>query len=224
MSSFFNRLFGKKSRVIRDHDRVWRTQTLKLNGVAAHAAWLDRHATRVLIVTHFLDTFRTLEALFHSRAIPCTTFMTSGEGARLRDMGSYQPGQILLALADILPADAGEKHARAVECGFEVCIVVAEHHPVPRGDESIEAFAERLPCSVKLCYYEALDSSLLKLFAGDQITKVMDMLSAPDTEAITHASIDRAIRSAQKKIGRKAKSGVPADSAEQWFRNNLPQG
>lgn len=217
------KLFGRKSRVRTDHDRIWKTQTLKLNGIMAHAAWLDRHATRVLMVTHFLDTFRTLEALFHSRALPCTTLMTARDGFLLRDPGNYRPGHALLALSDILPDLSKERPAGDAECGFEICILVAEHHPVPAGDAAIQKFAEKLPCSVRLCYHEALDSSLLKRFGGGQVGTVMTMLNVPETEAITHASIDRAILQAQKKVARQIKTNHEADSAEQWFRINLPR-
>ena len=223
MLSILKRLFGTSSRIQRDHDRIWKTQTLKLNGIMAHAAWLDRHATRVLMVTHFLDTFRTLEALFHSRALPYTPMTTGSHAAQLRDLKNYRPGHVLLALSDALPDIPKEQAASSRECGFDICILVAEHHPVPRGDKAIEDFAEKLPCTVRLCYHEALDSALLRQFGGDQVGNALSMLNVPDTEAITHASIDRAIRQAQKKVSKRTKTDHAADSADQWFRNNLPR-
>src|SRR5574340_184418 len=131
MPSLFQRLFGAGSRLQLDHDRIWKNETLKLNGIMAHAAWLDRHATRVVMVTHFRDTFRTLEALFHSRALPCTPLTTGGNGAQLRDLKNYRPGHVLLALSDVLPDMPRERGKHLHECGFDVCILVAEHHPIP---------------------------------------------------------------------------------------------
>ena len=223
MPSLFERLFGRKSRIQPDHDRIWKTQKLKLNGIMAHAAWLDRHATRVVMVTHFLDTFRTLEALFHSRALPYTPLTTSGNGSQLGDLKNYRPGHVLLALSDILPDIPKERAERSPKCGFDICILVAEHYPVPAGDKAIEEFAEKLPCTVRLCYHEALDSALLTRFGGGQVGNALSLLNVPDTEAITHASIDRAIRQAQKKAAKQIKTNHAADSADQWFRNNTPR-
>ncbi|MDH4162555.1 MAG: hypothetical protein OEW15_07675 [Nitrospirota bacterium] len=223
MPSLLERLFGKRSRIQLDHDRIWKTQTLKLNGIMAHAAWLDRHATRVLMVTHFIDTFRTLEALFHSRALPYTPMMTGSSAVQLRDLQNYRPGHVLLALSDALPDIPKDQAKRVAECGFDICILVAEHHPVPAGEKVIDEFGEKLPCTVRLCYHEALDAALLKQFSGDLIGNALSLLKVPDTEAITHASIDRAIRQAQKKISRRTKTNHAADSADQWFRNNMPR-
>lgn len=218
-----SRLFGKKSRVKRDHDRVWKTETLKLNGITSHASWLDRHATRVLLITHFRHTYRALESLLHSRATPYTPVVSAVDAARLLDPASIQPGRMILMHADLLPTHRIKEVAARRECGFEIVLIVAEHYPLPSEDDRILEFARSLPCTVRLCYHESLDAALIKRFGGDQVSRIMTALHTPENEAITHASVDKAIRAAQEKLARQIETNRPADTAGQWFLNNMPR-
>jgi len=219
-----SRLFGKKTRVKRDHDRVWKTETLKLNGIMAHAAWLDKQATRVMMVTHFRQTYRALESLFHSRGIPYTPLISALDATRLLDPTTLQPGRVTLMHADLLPTHHIRQVVERRECGFEVHLIVAEHHPLPSEDDRIMEFACALPCTVRLCYHESLDGALLKRFGGEQVGKLMSALHTPDTEAITHASIDKAIRAAQEKLAKQIETNRAGDTADQWLQNNTPRG
>lgn len=221
--NILSRLFGRKFRVKRDHDRIWKTETLKVNGIVAHATWLDRQATRVLLVTHFRNTYRALESLFHSRAIPYTPLISAFDAAKLLDPASLQPGRIALVPADLLPTHRIQEMAERRECGFEISLIVAEHHPLPAEDDRILEFARSLSCKVRLCYHDSLDAALLKRFGGESLGKLMALLHTPDTEAITHASIDRAIRSAQEKLAKQIETNRPGENAGQWFQNNTPR-
>ncbi len=218
-----SKLFGKKSRVKRDHDRIWKTETLKLNGVMAHASWLDRQATRVVLVAHFRHTYRALASLLHSRGVPYTSLGSPSDAVQLLDPASFPPGRMMLVQADLLPTHRTAEAASRKECGFELNLIVAEHHPLPSEDDRILAFAQSLPCVVRLCYHEALDAALLKRFGREQVAQVIKLFRTPDTEAITHASLDKAIRSAQEEVAEQIGTSRPGDSADQWFKNNTPR-
>jgi preprotein translocase subunit SecA len=49
-------------------------------------------------------------------------------------------------------------------------------------------------------FYLSLEDSLLRIFAGDRVARIMDMLKMPEGEAIMHPMVSRSIENAQRKV------------------------
>jgi hypothetical protein len=214
-------LFGKRQTVKHEPAKIWKTRSLEFEGLLTFIDSLDPATTRVLVITHFADTFRALNDLFLSRGATFNTYPTAFEGERLHDLSEYQPGCILLAPAQVLPENLLVTQTQTATCGFEINLLVAEHHPLPDFDDRILEFAASLPCPSRVCFHDALDGALLHHYGGDQIVHLMATLKMPDGECVSNALIDKSIRRAQEKIARRVSSPMTADSAEQWFQLHL---
>ncbi len=212
----FLKLFGKRSSVSIESDRIWKTTDLKLDGIAAAitAAGPDE---RFLLIAHFRDTFLALESLLQSKSIPFRSVTSSGDAADLLARGRYQAGTPILTLSDLLPK---ERRGPSWYEDFTLSIIVAEHYPIPSMDERITIFARSLACKSRIVFCESLDGAFLQHFASDQIAALLNLLKKPDQAALAHVMVDRSIRAAQKKIAKKVPSDRKASSQEQWFQYN----
>src|SRR4030067_42542 len=159
----FGKLFGKRSRVTREPDKIWKNEARKLDG-------------------------------------------------------------LLAALARVLPMPTTQRAQDAPEWDFKINLLVTEHHPHPDLDDRVLRFAENLPCPVRICFHDSLDSALIRHFGGTNIERVMTALNMPEGEAISHAMIEKSIRAAQEKIKKQAKRNLFAESAELWIKQNLQAG
>ncbi len=217
-------LFGKRKTVKREPAKIWKTRELEFEGLLATLGTLDPAANRVLIITHFADTFRALNDRLLSRGATVKIYPTAFEGDRLRDPFEYQRADcVLLAPAHVLPDTLLAAPIQTGACGFEILLLVAEHHPLPNFDDGILEFAASQPCPSRVTFHDALDGALLRHYGGDQITQLMATLKMPDGECVSNALIDKSIRRAQEKIARRVTNPMSADSAEQWFQLHLPQ-
>lgn len=218
-------LFGKRKAVRREPDKIWKTRLLKFEGMLAVMESLDRAATRTLVITHFPDTFRSLNDLLVARGAAFEPYLTAFEGNRLRDLSEYQvAGRILLALASALPENFPARQDQTDPRDFEINVLVAEHHPLPGLDDRIVEFAASLPGPSRVGFHDSLDGALIHHYGGDQIARLMATLKMPDGECISNPLIDRSIRSAQEKIARRVSNPMTTDSAEEWFQLHLSDG
>jgi len=215
-------LFGKRKTVKREPAQIWKTRSQEFEGLFAFCATLDPTTQRVLIITQFADTLRALHDVFLARGVAVRTYPTAFEGDRLRDPVEYQlTGGILLAPAHVLPDTLIAPAIQPSPCGFQINVLVAEHHPLPNFDDGIMEFAASLPCPCRVVFHDALDGALLRHYGGEQIAQLMATLKMPDTESVSNSLVDKSIRKAQEKIARRVTNPMTADSAEQWFQLHL---
>jgi preprotein translocase subunit SecA len=79
-------------------------------------------------------------------------------------------------------------------------IVGTERHESRRVDNQLRGRSGRQGDPGSSRFYLSLEDSLLRIFAGERINKIMLMLRMPEGEAIEHAMVTRSIESAQRKV------------------------
>jgi preprotein translocase subunit SecA len=79
-------------------------------------------------------------------------------------------------------------------------IVGTERHESRRIDNQLRGRAARQGDPGKSRFYLSLEDDLLRIFGGDRIQRVMDMLKVPENEPIEHKWITKAIESAQTRV------------------------
>jgi hypothetical protein len=209
-------LFGRKSGPARDGDRIWRSSARALAAIVAEAA----AAKRALVLAHFRSTLDELAGAAAAKGHRTRLYADRVTASALASPSALATGEgIALALCGALP----ELRAATPASGDEVLVLVAEHHFLPEEDDRVLRYCEGLPLAVRLRFHASLDGPLLRAFAGGHIERIMAALQAPEDEAIEHAMVDRAIRSAQEKLARKATGNRGARSPEEWMMLNLPR-
>ena len=79
-------------------------------------------------------------------------------------------------------------------------IIGTERHESRRIDNQLRGRSGRQGDPGASCFYLSLEDDLMRIFGGQNMQKVMDMLKVPDDEAITARPVSRSIARAQKRV------------------------
>ena len=79
-------------------------------------------------------------------------------------------------------------------------IIGTERHEARRIDNQLRGRSGRQGDPGQSCFYLSLEDSLMRIFGGERMQKIMSALRIPEDEAITDRMVSRAIASAQKKV------------------------
>jgi preprotein translocase subunit SecA len=90
-------------------------------------------------------------------------------------------------------------HDHVVKAGG-LHIIGTERHESRRIDNQLRGRSGRQGDPGSSRFYMSLEDSLLRIFAGERINRIMVMLKMPEGEAIEHAMVTRSIESAQRKV------------------------
>ena len=92
-----------------------------------------------------------------------------------------------------------EEKQKVLQAGG-LCIIGTERHESRRIDNQLRGRAGRQGDPGASCFYLSLEDDLMRIFGGQNMQKVMDMLKVPDDEAITARPVTRSIARAQKRV------------------------
>lgn len=90
-------------------------------------------------------------------------------------------------------------HDEVVKAGG-LKIIGTERHESRRIDNQLRGRSGRQGDPGETKFYLALDDEIMRVFGGDQVSKIMSFLKIPDDEPIEHAMVSRAIEQAQIKV------------------------
>ena len=208
-----------KKRVQRDDDRIWMKTDLKWNGIVDEILRERSENVFILVVAHFKKTAAELKKQFQSRGLAFKDYEGHSHFGQWEKVDTNQP--VLIMAERISELDAP---IRQFGESKRVLVLVAGHHPLPEGDETLLTFLSNLPCQSTIRFHSALDEPFFKMFGGDRISNVMKMLETlgqGEKEYISHRFVTSAIQKAQKDIKKKATGDNKVDSMEEWFQYNL---
>ena len=92
-----------------------------------------------------------------------------------------------------------EEHAKVVELGG-LHVIGTERHESRRIDNQLRGRAARQGDPGSTRFFLSLQDNLMRIFGGDQVVKLMDMINADEDMAIESPLITRQIQSSQKKV------------------------
>ena len=93
-----------------------------------------------------------------------------------------------------------KKDHEAVLASGGLHIIGTERHESRRIDNQLRGRSGRQGDPGSSCFYLSLEDSLMRIFASDRISSIMQKLNMPDNEPIEHSWVTRSIESAQKKV------------------------
>ena len=211
-----------KKKVQRDDDRIWVTTDQKWNGIVNEILKERSENVFILVVAHFKKTAAELKKQFQSRGLEFNDYESHSHFGQWEKIDANQP---VLIMAENI-SELGDPIRQLGE-SKRVLVLVAEHYPLPEGDEALFSFLSNLPCQSTIRFHSALDEPFFKMFGGDRISaaiKMIQTLGQSEKEYISHHLLISAIQNAQKEIKKKAKGDNRVDSMEEWFQYNLNIG
>lgn len=184
-----------------DHsDTIYKTQTAKYTAVANLVTELHQKGQPVLVGTTSIDKNEFLSELLKRKGI---------SHALLNAKNHEKEAEII--------ARAGEKGAVTVAtnmAGRGVDIVLGkgvgsldglyvigtERHESRRIDNQLRGRSGRQGDPGETRFFVSLEDDLMRIFGGEQVSKIMDFLKMPEDVPIEHGMVSKALEGAQKKV------------------------
>lgn len=196
-------------------DQVWYDEARKLDHICLRVSEVFTSGQNILLLSHFESALTILARLLREKGID-----HERSPVNLAELGAGATPRVWLSQARAFHA-VDQVTSPAEKATLE--IVVAEHHPMHSRDREILDAAANLNCDAMLTFYFSLDDPLMKYFGSDSIKSLFQRLGMEQDECISHPLVSKAIRQAQEKIEKTVGRDLEAQSAEDWFKYNLPK-
>lgn len=197
-------------------DKVWFDEARKFDHICADVLTAQESGHNVLLLSHFESSVSRIASFFREKGINHERFFSLIPA----ELCSSAQGKVWLGLARAFQL-ANEESSAGESSGLK--IVVAEHHPMFSRDQEIIDAATQLASNAEITFYLSLDDPVMKYFGADPIKALFERLGIDKGECISHDLVNTAVRTAQEKIERKVGKDLPAHSAADWFKYNLPE-
>ena len=182
------------------NDRVYKTQREKYKAVIEEIEMLIKAGRPVLVGTTSVEISEMLSKMLQMRKIPHNVL-----NAKLHQQEAdivAQAGQSSTVTIATNMAGRGTdiKLSDEVKKAGGLAIIGTERHESRRVDRQLRGRAGRQGDPGSSVFFVSLEDKLMRLFASERISKVMDKLGFEDGEMIEHKMISNAIERAQKKV------------------------
>ncbi|MCL4544002.1 MAG: preprotein translocase subunit SecA [Chloroflexi bacterium] len=205
----FLKIYGLETLVVPTHrpmirrdlpDFVFKTESSKFKAVVREIEEMHQQDRPVLVGTTSIEKSEQLSTLLRERAITHSVLNAKyheQEAAIIAQAG--QPGAVTIATnmagrgTDIVlgssVAGLGGLH-----------IIGTERHESRRIDNQLRGRAGRQGDPGSSRFFVSLEDELMRRFGSDRIASIMNWLKMPEDEPIEHATVTKAIESAQVKV------------------------
>ena len=190
-------------------DRVYKTEVAKFNAVVAEIKERNALGQPVLVGTRSVEKNEYLSKLLEREGIKHEVLNAKNherEGEIIAQAGSLGALTIAIKVAgrgvDILlggnPPDP--QTAQKVRDAGGLFIVGTERHEARRIDNQLRGRGGRQGDPGTTQFFISLEDDLLRIFGGEQMKKLMDMLKVPEDQPIESGMLSKRIEEAQTKI------------------------
>ena len=184
-----------------DHeDLVYRTIQAKYNAVADDVERRHAKGQPVLVGTVSIESSEKLSAALTKRGIAHEVLNAKHherEAHIVAQAGRY--GAVTIA-TNMAGRGTDIKLSDEVKKAGGLAIIGTERHESRRVDRQLRGRAGRQGDPGSSVFFVSLEDKLMRLFASERISRVMDKLGFEDGEMIEHKMISNAIERAQKKV------------------------
>jgi preprotein translocase subunit SecA len=190
-----------KPMIREDHpDLIYKTEDAKFNAVAAEIQEVASAGRPVLVGTVSVEKSERLARLLEKRGVRHEVLNAKQhEREALIVANAGQPGAVTIATnmagrgTDIVLGDGVAK-------GGGLHIVGTERHESRRIDNQLRGRSGRQGDPGSSRFFLALDDDLMRIFGGDRIKGMMNMLRVADDEPIESRMVSKQIEGAQTKV------------------------
>ena len=188
--------------VIRDdqNDRVYKTNREKYRAVIEEIEKLVAAGRPVLVGTTSVEISEMLSKMLSMRKIEHNVLnakLHAREADIVKDAG--QTSRVTIA-TNMAGRGTDIKLSAAVREAGGLAIIGTERHESRRVDRQLRGRAGRQGDPGSSVFFVSLEDKLMRLFASDRISKIMDRMGFEDGEMIEHPMINKSIERAQKKV------------------------
>ncbi len=181
-------------------DLIFKTKRAKYKAVGKAVAELHAKGQPVLIGTTSITQSEELSAILHKHGIPHNVLNAKFHEKEAEIIaGAGQKGAVTIA-TNMAGRGTDIKLGEGVPELGGLFIIGTERHESRRIDNQLRGRAGRQGDPGASRFYLSLEDDLLRLFASDRISGIMDKLGMDEDEPIEHKLITNSIEHAQKKV------------------------
>lgn len=201
--------FSKKPAVPQLPNRIWKTKTECLRGLASAAMKHTLAGGSAMVIAFFDEEAKVCTNFFGSNGIPSTVITAN-------NIPDIAPKGIHVITAHEV---VGSQHLqRTIQQTNNVLLLFRGRYPIAIPENGV---LEKLPMSKgNGAFYLSMEDEFLKTFGMERMVGLMEQLGMKDDESVEHSLVDRAIANVQRKLAEK-KSDHKCSSEHEWFQRNV---
>lgn len=213
---------GGRQRIFQE--RVWLTSARRDDDVVARVKAHKAKENCPVVVAHFSSTReRVVKALAKAGIKPHLLAPPEPFPSDIRDEWR-SGGTVLVLSSEMIPFD---RKAAPRPCAKDaakppVTVHLVEHYPTPSRDQRVLHLDTVWPMNMDFICYTSLDEPLMVRAGAERVKEIANKAGLTDKVPLSHHMLSQSIRLAQRKLAKQVKEEQPCDSAEEWFRKNLP--
>jgi len=207
-------------------DVVYKTTRAKYTAIAEEIASLNKKGTPVLVGTTSISKNEVVASLFKRKGIPHQVLNAKNherEAMIIADAGKIGGVTIATNIAGrgvdiVLGGSKPDKHAFKDDKAYEkelekwqadhdevvdlggLFVIGTERHESRRIDNQLRGRSGRQGDPGASRFYVALDDDIMRLFGGEQVSRLMDVFKLPEDVPLEHGMVSRAIEQSQVKV------------------------
>ncbi|MCR4770059.1 MAG: preprotein translocase subunit SecA [Bacteroidaceae bacterium] len=188
--------------VIRDdqNDRVYKTNREKYKAVIEEVERLVAKGRPVLVGTTSVEISEMLSKMLSMRKIPHNVLNAKLHEREADIVKNAGQKSIVTIATNMAGRGTDIKLSPEVKEAGGLAIIGTERHESRRVDRQLRGRAGRQGDPGSSVFYVSLEDKLMRLFASDRISKIMDRMGFEEGEMIEHPMINKSIERAQKKV------------------------
>lgn len=189
-------------------DIVYKTQRAKYAAIATEVEEKYRAGQPVLIGTKSIEQNEVVSKYLKHKKIPHQVLNAKNHESEAEIIsGAGKPKAVTVAtniagrgVDIVLGGEASSpNHQKVVDAGG-LHIIGAVRHESRRIDNQLRGRSGRQGDPGSSRFYVSLEDDIMRIFGGEQISKLMDFLKVPEEQPLEAGMVSRAIESAQSKV------------------------
>ena len=182
------------------NDRVYRTQREKYRAVIMEIEEMVKAGRPVLVGTTSVEISEMLSKMLQMRKIPHNVLNAKLHQQEADIVAHAGESSTVTIATNMAGRGTDIKLSPEVKAAGGLAIIGTERHESRRVDRQLRGRSGRQGDPGSSVFYLSLEDKLMRLFANERVTKIMDKLGLEDGERIEHRILNTSIERAQKKV------------------------
>ncbi|MCL5784632.1 MAG: preprotein translocase subunit SecA [Patescibacteria group bacterium] len=181
-------------------DIIYKTQKAKYTAVANLVEELHKKGQPVLVGTTSIEKNEFLSELLKRKGISHALLNAKNHEKEAEIISKAGEKGAVTVATNMAGRGVDIKLGKGVDKLDGLYVIGTERHESRRIDNQLRGRSGRQGDSGTSRFFVSLEDDLMRIFGGEQVSKVMDFLKMPEDAPIEHGMVSRAIESAQKKV------------------------
>jgi len=182
------------------NDRVYKTKREKYNAVIDEIVRMREAGRPVLVGTTSVEISELLKRMLDIRHIPCQVLNAKLHQKEADIVAQAGQSSTVTIATNMAGRGTDIKLSDEVKAAGGLAIIGTERHESRRVDRQLRGRSGRQGDPGSSIFFVSLEDQLMRLFAAERISKVMDRLGLKEGEVIESKMINKSIENAQKKV------------------------